>query len=193
MRPQVQIVAVVVNELERQHAASLSLTFFETQTCAACVLRGTRTNTASAGTCANLFGDATRSSHSSGSCPVRDAACASRTRVIRAGQRLQQPLLPAPWIACSSRAGIAGRHYGLPSPGRPRHVLFHEGGPSTDGLWVSCAFGSYSPVIIRDVGITSSCSQCDRSVQRFSRCRLFLRTVRTPAQLTAVPPLHKIQ
>ena len=145
-----------------------------------------RTSTASAGTCANLIGDATRSSHSAGSCPVCDASGASRTRFIRTRQRLQQPVLPPPWAACWPSSGIAGKPYGLPSRGRrSRHVLLYESWPSTDGLWISRASGSHRPVVIGEFSVTNSCSHRVRPVDRLVPRRFFRRSLRTSAQLTA--------
>ena len=140
---------------------------------------------ASARTCANLVGDATRSCHSAGPCSGRDAARASRTRVIRTRERLQQPLLPAPWIACRPRIRIAGKQYGLPSRASgPRHVLFHEGWPSSDGLWFFRASGSHSDVVIREFSISNPCSR------RYSRIfRLPFRSLRASPKLIALPPL----
>ena len=140
--------------------------------------------------CATLNGDATRPSHPSSACPVRDAACASRTRVIRTRERLQQPLLSAPWIACWPRTRIAGKQYGLPSRASgPRHVLFHEGWPSSDGLWLFRASGSHSDVVIREFSVANPCSLKDHTI-RYSRIfGLPFRSLRTSPKLIALPPL----
>lgn len=149
---------------------------------------------ASARTCANLVGDATRSCHSAGPCSGRDAARASRTRVIRPGKRVQQPLLPAPWIACWPRTGVAGKPYGLPSrTSRPRHLLFHESWPSNDGLWVFRASGSHSAVVIREFGAANPCSRENRPVRYIRIFGLSFRSLRTSPQLIVIPPVHKIQ